>query len=153
MNMYLWVKLVHVVSATLLFGTGIGSAFFMLRTYLSRNDEAMRITARNVVIADWLFTAPAVVIQFASGLWLTAELKIAYDSAWFVAVVSLYALAGACWIPVVWLQIRVRDMAAAGQGRESYVKLMRLWMALGVPAFASVLVIFFLMISKLGAYD
>lgn len=150
---YLWIKLLHVLSATILFGTGIGTAFFMLKTYLANDEDAFRVTARNVVTADWLFTAPAVVIQAGTGLWLTATLDIAWDSPWFIAVVSLFAFAGLCWIPVVWIQIRIRDRLAAGKDRDSCRKLMRAWMALGIPAFTSVLVIFFLMISRLGAYS
>jgi uncharacterized membrane protein len=153
MSTYLWIKLVHILSATVLFGTGLGTAFFMVKAYLSENDEAMRITTKAVVQADWIFTTPAVVIQFFTGVWLTTHLNIAFDSAWFLAVVSLYALVGACWIPVVAIQIRIRNLIAAGQRRASYEKLMRYWLALGVPAFASVIVIFFLMVSKLGAYD
>jgi uncharacterized membrane protein len=152
MNLYLWIKLVHILSATVLFGTGMGTAFFMLKAYLSQNDQAMKITTNTVVLADWLFTTPAVVIQLATGLWLTSKLNIAYDSSWFVAVISLYALVGLCWVPVVWIQIRIRDLIAGGSARDDYRQLMRVWMALGVPAFGSVIVIFYLMVSKLGAY-
>ncbi len=152
MNLYLWIKLVHILSATVLFGTGMGTAFFMLKAYLSQNDQAMKITTNTVVMADWVFTTPAVVIQLATGLWLTSKLNIAYDSSWFVAVITLYALVGLCWIPVVWIQIRIRDLIAGGSARDDYRQLMRVWMALGVPAFGSVIVIFYLMVSKLGAY-
>jgi len=152
MNLYLWIKLVHILSATVLFGTGMGTAFFMLKAYLSQNDQAMKITTNTVVMADWVFTTPAVVIQLATGLWLTSKLNIAYDSSWFVAVISLYALVGLCWIPVVWIQIRIRNLIAGGSARDDYRQLMRVWMALGVPAFGSVIVIFYLMVSKLGAY-
>lgn len=153
MNFYLWIKLVHILSATVLFGTGLGTAFFMLRAYLSRNDQAMRVTTRNVVVADWLFTTPAVVIQLATGLWLTRELNIAFDSSWFVATIALYVFVGLCWIPVVRIQIRIRNLTDAGASRDSYRNLMRTWIALGVPAFGGVLVIFFLMVSKLGVYS
>jgi uncharacterized membrane protein len=152
MNLYLWIKLVHILSATVLFGTGMGTAFFMLKAYLSRNEQAMRITTNTVVMADWIFTTPAVIVQFVTGLWLTSKLNIAYDSSWFVAVVSLYALVGLCWIPVVWIQIRIRDLIADGADRKDYETLMRAWVVLGVPAFAAVMVIFYLMVSKLGAY-
>jgi uncharacterized membrane protein len=152
MNLYLWIKLVHILSATVLFGTGMGTAFFMLKAYLSRNEQAMRITTNTVVMADWIFTTPAVIVQFVTGLWLTSKLNIAYDSSWFVAVVSLSALVGLCWIPVVWIQIRIRDLIADGANRKDYETLMRAWVLLGVPAFAAVMVIFYLMVSKLGAY-
>jgi uncharacterized membrane protein len=152
MNLHLWIKLVHILSAAVLFGTGMGTAFFMLKAYLSENEQAMKITTNTVVMADWVFTTPAVVIQLATGLWLTSKLNIAYDSAWFVAVISLYALVGLCWVPVVWIQIRIKDLIATGSARDDYRQLMRVWMALGVPAFGSVIVIFYLMVSKLGAY-
>ena len=151
MNTYLWIKLVHILSAAILFGTGMGTAFFMLKAYLSNNDEAMAVTTRNVVVADWLFTAPAVVIQLVSGIWLTARLGIAFDSKWFIAVISLFAFVGLCWLPVVWIQIRIRNLIASGAGRETYAGLMKAWLTLGVPAFLSVLVLFYLMLSKTGA--
>ncbi len=151
MTPYLWVKLVHVLSATILFGTGIGTAFFMLKAYLSENDEAMAVTTRSVVMADWMFTTPAVVVQLLSGLWLMDKLGISFGSPWFIAVISLYVFVGMCWIPVVWIQIRIRRLIAGGAGRADYRGLMRVWVALGAPAFASVLVLFFLMVSKTGA--
>jgi uncharacterized membrane protein len=152
MNGYLWVKLLHILSATVLFGTGMGTAFFMLRAYLSRNNEAIAVTTRNVVLADWLFTTPAVSVQLATGLWLTTRLGIAFDSAWFIAVISLFLLVGACWIPVVWIQIRIRNLIAAGAARESYRKLMQSWVLLGALAFSSVILLFYLMVFKPGAY-
>lgn len=150
MNLHLWVKLVHVLSATVLFGTGMGTAFFMLKAYLSRNEQAMKVTTNSVVVADWLFTTPAVVLQLATGLWLTSRLGIAYDSAWFIAVISLYLFVGLCWLPVVWIQIRIRNMIADGRPRDEYRNLMRAWVALGIPAFASVIGIFYLMVAKVG---
>ena len=80
MDFYLSIKLLHIVSSTLLFGTGLGTAFFMFRAYMSENTEAMRITTSNVVLADWLFTTPAVVMQLVTGLWLTQRLGIPYNS-------------------------------------------------------------------------
>ena len=152
MTPYLWIKLLHILSATVLFGTGMGTAFFMLKAYLSHNDEAMAVTTRNVVSADWVFTAPAVVIQLVTGLWLTKKLSIPFESTWFIVVISLYAFVGACWLPVVWIQIRIRKLAANGADRGDYKNLMRAWGALGVPAFSAVIVIFYLMVAKLGAY-
>jgi uncharacterized membrane protein len=153
MTPYLWIKLLHILSATVLFGTGMGTAFFMLKAYLSANDEAMAVTTKSVVLADWIFTLPAVVVQFATGLWLTQHLNISMDSAWFSTVLGLFVFVGACWVPVVWIQIRIRDLIAAEAGSDSYRKLMRWWVALGVPAFAGVLIILYLMVSKTGAYS
>ena len=152
MTLYLWIKLVHILSASVLFGTGMGTAFFMFKAYLSKNDEAIAVTTCNVVMADWVFTTPAVVIQLVTGLWLTDKLNISFTSTWFIAVIGLYILIGICWIPVVWIQIRIRDLIAGGANRDDYRKLMRTWIALGVPAFASILILFFLMVAKVGAY-
>ena len=153
MSLYLWIKLLHVLSATVLFGTGMGTAFFMLKAYLSKNDEAMRVTTRSVVSADWIFTTPAVVIQLITGLWLTKKLGISFESWWFLTVIFLYALVGICWLPVVWIQMRIRELVHLGANRAEYAGLMRAWVALGVPAFSAVIVIFFLMVSRLGAYS
>jgi uncharacterized membrane protein len=150
MNLHLWVKLVHILSATVLFGTGMGTAFFMLKAYLSQNDQAMKVTTRSVVMADWIFTTPAVVLQLLTGLWLTSRLNIAFDSPWFIAVISLYLFVGLCWMPVVWIQIRIRNLIAADRPRDDYRNLMRAWVALGVPAFASIIGIFYLMVAKIG---
>jgi uncharacterized membrane protein len=150
MTTYLWLKLVHILSATVLFGTGLGTAFSMLRSYLSGSEEAMRVTTRNVVLADWLFTTPAVIIQLATGLWLTSLLSIDVASRWFMAVIGLYVFVGLCWLPVVWIQIRIRNLIADGRPRNSYASLMRAWTALGILAFSAVLVIFYLMVSKAG---
>jgi uncharacterized membrane protein len=142
----------HILGATVLFGTGIGTAFFMFKAYLSKNDEAMAVTTQNVVVADWLFTTPAIVVQLVTGLWLTDKLNISFSSIWFIAVISLYVFVGFCWIPVVWIQIRIRDLIAADAKRGDYQKMMRSWLVLGILAFTSVLVLFYLMVSKFEAY-
>ena len=148
MNLYLGIKLLHIISATILFGTGLGTAFFMFRAYRGGNEEAMKSTTATVVLADWLFTTPAVIVQLATGLWLTHRLGIPYTSLWFALVIGLFILVGACWLPVVWIQIRIRNLIAAGSGIDEYRPLMRVWIALGVPAFMAVLVLFGLMVYR-----
>jgi uncharacterized membrane protein len=148
MNAYLLIKLIHILSATLLFGTGLGTAFFMLRAYRIGNRDAMRGTAESVVLADWFFTTPAVIVQFFTGLWLTQRLHIAWNSVWLGIVIALFIVVGACWLPVVWIQIRVRNMLRSGANADDCRPLMRTWIALGVPAFVSVVVIFGLMVYK-----
>lgn len=150
MNSYLWIKLVHIVGATVLFGTGLGIAFFMLKAFLSGSREALAVTARNVVLADWIFTAPAVVIQLLSGVWLTRQIGIPFDSAWFVAVVGLFILVGACWIPVVWIQIRIRKIVSDGGSSVDIQRLMSVWIGLGAVAIIGVLLLLFLMVSRVG---
>jgi uncharacterized membrane protein len=137
MNIYLGIKLLHIVSATILFGTGLGTAFFMFQAYRGGRDEAMKSTTQTVVLADWLFTTPAVIVQVVSGIWLTQRLGIPFTSVWFITVIALFCLVGACWLPVVWIQIRIRQ-------------LFRAWIALGVPAFTAVLALFWLMVYKPG---
>ena len=108
---------------------------------------------RAVVRADWLFTAPAVVIQLATGLWLAASADYPLDEGWVLWALLLYLLAGACWLPVVWLQLRMRDqaLAAAASGEplpRRYRAYQRIWVALGVPAFSALVGVFYLMVFK-----
>jgi uncharacterized membrane protein len=150
---YALVKTLHILSATLLFGTGLGSAFYLWRADWSRDPAAIAFAARNVVIADWLFTLPAIVFQPLSGLWLASRLEISLTEPWLLWTYGLYILAGVCWLPVVWLQIRLRDMAAAALAQgdalpRRYRRYMTVWFTLGWPAFIALLVIFYLMVAK-----
>ena len=155
---YLVVKYLHVISSTLLFGTGIGSAFYLLATTLSRDVRAVAVVARMVVRADWLFTATTAVLQPATGFWLVHRLGLPWSTPWVKVSIVCYALAIACWLPVVWLQMRLRDEAAraARDGTvlpPAYWRLFAWWVALGVPAFFLFMALFWLMIAKpaLGA--
>lgn len=157
MNAYLLVKWLHVLSSTVLFGTGIGSAFYMLVTSLTRDARAVAVVVRFVVLADWLFTTPAVIVQPLTGVWLLHLLGLdpaqAWSLAWVRWSVLLYGVAGAAWLPVVWMQIRMRELAreAAARGAAlppAYFAMLRWWVALGVVAFVSLVVVFLLMVSK-----
>jgi len=150
---YLILKLIHVISSTILFGTGIGSAFYMLRANQTKNLNAMLFAAKNVVLADWLFTTPAVIIQPLTGLWLVHIAHYPLLSHWIFWSIILYILIGMCWLPVVWLQIKVRDMlTVAIKANESlpekYYHYMRIWFWLGWPAFIAIIIIFGLMVFK-----
>jgi uncharacterized membrane protein len=152
---YLWVKWIHVLSSTLLFGTGLGIAFFMWMAHRRGDAAHIAATARTVVLADACFTAPAVVVQFASGVWLAHALGDPYGAFWLRAVLLLFLVVGACWLPVLWLQWRARDLAqqAALSGAPlpaAYHRVMRWWFWLGWPAFISVIAIFWLMVMKPG---
>ena len=153
MNEYLLVKWIHILSATFLFGTGLGSAFYKWLTDRSGNLAAMAQTNRIVVLADWIFTTPTILIQPISGLWLLHLLGTPLDQGWVILSVLLYFIAGACWLPVVWLQIRMRDMAlnANAENRpveQTYVRYAQIWFRLGIPAFLAMIAIYFLMIVK-----
>src|SRR5215831_13399409 len=137
MNMYAMIKLVHILSAAVLFGTGIGIAFFLLRAHQIKDPHAFATISRQVVLADWLFTTPAVIVQLATGIWLTQELQINVYSIWFVSVISLFVFVGLCWLPVVWIQIRLTKLASDAHGGVQYRKLIKTWIALGVPAFSA----------------
>ena len=153
MNEYAVVKTIHVISSTLLFGTGIGSAFYMLFASLDRDPRTVLFVVRFVVIADWLFTTTAVIVQPVSGLWLAHLAGFPLTSTWLAWSIGLYFVAGACWLPVVWMQVRMRDMArvAVGQGTPlpaRYFRFFRLWVLLGIPAFLSLVAVFYLMVAK-----
>jgi uncharacterized membrane protein len=150
---YLIVKWLHILSSTFLFGTGIGSAFYMLFTSLSRDVRAIAVVSRHVVLADWIFTATTGVIQPLTGAYLIHLAGFPWQSAWIMWSLALYVLAGACWLPVVWMQIKMRDMAqvAARDGTELpalYWRYLRMWVALGIPAFFALVVVFWLMVAK-----
>jgi uncharacterized membrane protein len=150
---YLVVKWLHVLSSTLLFGTGIGTAFYLLVVSLHRDVRVVAVVARYVVIADWLFTATTVVFQPLSGFWMARWARIPWHGGWVGWSVLLYALAVACWLPVVALQVRMRDLAAAAAAAEAplpraYWRAFRAWVALGVPAFVAFVAIFYLMVVK-----
>ena len=155
MTFYEAVRIVHILGTVLLFGTGMGTAFFLLMAYRSRDIDAIRVTARHVVIADWLFTAPAAVLQPITGALLMVQLGRRYDTVWFVAVALLYVATGMCWIPVLFVQYRLRDLARSAQSfaalPEAFHRLMRRWIMLGIPAFTAVMIIVILMVTGLGA--
>lgn len=153
MDTALTLRLIHILSAILLFGTGLGTAFHGLASNLSQDVRAIAVADRNVVLADWLFTTPTVAIQPVTGIWLALERGWPLTSDWILASLGLYALAGACWLPVVWLQMRMRRMAeaAATAGTELpplYYRYFRIWFALGWPAFAAMVAIVALMVFK-----
>jgi uncharacterized membrane protein len=153
MMLYEVVKTVHILSATILFGTGLGTAWFMWRADRSGDAAAIVATARNVVLADWLFTTPAIILQPLSGLWLIHLGGYSPEEIWLMWTYGLYLLAGACWLPVVWLQIRMRDIAAAAVADGAplparYRRYARIWFGLGWPAFIALILIVYLMVAK-----
>ena len=150
---YIIVKWLHILSSTILFGTGIGSAFYMLCASMNRDPHALAFVIRYVVIADWLFTTTTIVIQPVTGLYLIHLAGFPWNSAWIVWSVVLYLLAGAAWLPVVWMQIKMRDLARAAAAAnqplpERYWFFLRWWISLGVVAFAALVVVFYLMVAK-----
>jgi len=151
---YLFVKTIHLLSMVLLFGTGLGSAWYKWMADRSGDLRHIAITNRQVVLADWIFTTPTVLIQPLTGLWLAELAGWPLSTGWIAVSLGLYALAALCWLPVVWLQIRMRRLSeqalATGDGclDSLYERYRRAWFALGVPAFLSMLAIVWLMVHK-----
>ena len=150
---YVVVKWLHILSSTFLFGTGIGSAWYMLFANVSRDVRAIAVVAKYVVVADWLFTATTAILQPLTGFYLIHLAGYPLHSKWIMWSIALYVLAGACWLPVVWLQIRMRDMAidatrTDGELPALYWRYFRIWVTLGVPAFIAFVAIFWLMVAK-----
>ena len=153
MDAYLVVKTLHILSAAVLFGTGLGIASFMFLGHRDGQPAARAFAARTTVKADFFFTLPAVIVQPLTGVLLIAKGGFAWTEAWLVLSYGLYLFAGLCWIPVVVMQMRIKTMLeAAEQGlpfdREAYGRLYRRWFALGWPAFLSVIAMFWLMVAK-----
>jgi len=153
MDEYLLLKWLHIISATLLFGTGLGSVYYKWSTDRSGDVRAIAVVAERVVLADWLFTTPAVLIQPLTGIWMASLADLPVSHGWIAWAIALYLLAGACWLPVVYLQIRMRSLAqtAARQGEalpERYWRYAGIWLRLGVPAFVSMMLTYWLMVFK-----
>jgi len=143
----------HVVGATVLLGTGAGIAFFMIMAHRTHNAALVAHVSETVVVADFLFTATAIVLQPVTGVALAVLIGWPLREGWILLSLALYAVAGMFWLPVVFMQIRMRDLArdAARAGSplpQAYQKLFRLWFAAGLPAFAAVLGILWLMLAK-----
>jgi uncharacterized membrane protein len=150
---YPLLKFLHIIGAMVILGTGSGIAFFMLMAHLSKDAAFIARTAAIVVLADMLFTATAVVAQPLTGYLLLRETGASVFDGWIVASLGLYGVAGMFWLPVVWMQRRMRDLAAAAAAAKAplppaYHQLFRLWFAFGFPGFGSVLAIIWLMIAK-----
>jgi len=150
---YLVIKYIHLISMVLLFGTGLGSAFYKWMADRTGELSHIAVTNRHVVLADWLFTTPTIIIQPLTGLWMVHLANIPLTTPWISLSLALYVFAGLCWLPVVWMQIRMRDMAI--RALETHTELpklywhyARLWFWLGVPAFIAMMLVVFLMVFK-----
>ena len=150
---YLAIKWLHVVGAAVVFGTGIGTAFHFWITWRGGNAVAIASAARTTVLADYLFTLPAVLLQPITGVALALMAGYPLTATWIAASLVLYCVAGACWLPVVFIQLRLRELAAASARAgaplpEEFTRLARRWFVLGWPAFGSIAVIFWLMVAR-----
>jgi uncharacterized membrane protein len=153
---YQIVKFAHVLGAVALLGTGAGIAFFMLMAHRSGDVRLIAGVAGIVVIADALFTASAIVAQPLTGFWLAQASGASLADPWLSAALALYLVAGALWLPVVWIQIQLRDLARQAARTsaplpDKYHRLFRVWFAFGFPGFGATLAILWLMIAKPGA--
>lgn len=150
---YLIVKWLHILFSTFLFGTGVGSAFYLFFSTLQRDTTVVAAVTRLVVRADWLFTATTALLQPLTGFYLVHLMGYPLSARWLQWSIILYVIAIACWIPVVWLQMRLRDLAhqAARQNERLpplFWRCFYTWVGLGVPALLAFLAIFWLMVAK-----
>ena len=150
---YLLLKWIHVLSSTILFGAGVGSAFHLFAATLRRRVDGIATATRNVVIADWLLTTPTSILQPATGIWLVHKMGVPFSTPWVAWSLSLYGVAIACWVPVVVIQIRMRNVAAEADRTgapvpAAYDRMFHQWVVLGFLAFFAFLLIFWLMVAK-----
>lgn len=152
MEYYLTLKLIHILAAVVVTGTGAGIAFFMFMANRSNNPQAIYVTAQHVILGDWFFTTPAVITQIMTGLLLMNFQGYSFSSPWFYWVVALLIFIGCCWVPVLRIQYRLRELAKISIESNDIIpefkSLMRTWTILGIPAFLAILVIFWLMVFK-----
>ncbi|HWX58658.1 DUF2269 domain-containing protein [Bradyrhizobium sp.] len=155
MTSYFLIKYLHVLGAIVILGTGGGIAFFMLMAHRGRDPAFIARTAATVVIADMLFTLTAVILQPVTGGFLMMLTAVSVTEHWLIASLALYAVAGLFWVPVIFMQIEMRNLACiaelAGQTLPPrYFALFRRWFWFGIPGFGSVMIILWLMIAKPG---
>lgn len=153
MTLYFFLKWLHVIGATVLLGTGAGIAFFMVRAHQTRDPKIIAAVAAIVVLADYIFTLSAIIVQPITGLWLAQVVGYPLASSWIVASLALYLFTGAFWVPVVFMQKKMRDLARKAVDENAvlppeYFQLYRRWFAFGFPAFFAVMAIFWLMIAR-----
>lgn len=149
----IFARWLHVIGACVLLGTGAGIAFFALMAHRTKNVAAVAHTMSIVVIADTIFTATAAIVQPITGVWLATIVGWQLSEGWILASIGLYIFIGVFWLPVVWIQIKMRDLAhiALAEGQElpeAYHRFFRIWFACGIPAFLAILVIFWLMLAR-----
>ncbi|RRD89743.1 DUF2269 family protein [Conchiformibius steedae] len=154
MNTFLLVKTLHILSSVLMVGTGFGTAFYLFWANRSGSVAAQAVVSKWVIKADWWFTTPAVVFQPLSGLWLAHYLGVPWSATWIWLTLLLYAVAGMCWLPVVYLQLKMAKLAdeawqtGANAVTPVYYRYARWWEYLGYPAFCAMVVVYFLMVMK-----
>lgn len=151
--LYAWIKIIHIISASVLFGTGLGTAFYMFYVNLGNDVKLIAKATAQVVIADWLFTLSSGIIQAITGFILIYLKGYSLSSFWILGSILGYLIAGACWVPVVWLQMRCRDLAYIAATNKTplpqqYKKLFTIWWLLGIPAFIALVGVFYLMTNK-----
>jgi uncharacterized membrane protein len=150
---YVVLKWVHILSSTILFGAGVGSAFHLFASSVRRRVGGVASSARNVVLADWMLTTPTAILQPVTGVALVHKLGLSFATPWVAWSMALYAVAIACWLPVVVLQIRMQKLAQAaelanGPVPAAYDRLFHRWTAFGIAAFVAFVLIFWLMVAK-----
>lgn len=151
--LYFWLKFIHVLSSTILFGTGIGTACTMLYAHKTQNTQIIASTASYVVLADWIFTGTSGFVQPVTGLWMVYLVGYSWTSLWIMGSIIGYLIAAFCWFPVVYLQIKMRDLAVIAAQNNTplpaeYFRYFKYWICLGWPAFISLIIVFYLMTNK-----
>jgi uncharacterized membrane protein len=153
MTLYLIIKIIHIISATILFGTGLGIAFFMFSSHYTNDLREKFFATRLTVLADYVFTAPAAIVQPLTGFWLVREGGYHWAERWLTATFIIYIIAGCCWLPVILIQIQMKQILARALISGAplsmhYHRLFRVWFILGWPAFIGLVIVFALMVLK-----
>ena len=153
MTTYLVLKWLHILSSVLLVGTGFGSAFYLYFTHRTRNTQAIAEVTKLVVKADFWFTTPAIIVQPLIGYAMMSMSGYQFSQTWLAWTFALYALAGLCWLPVVWLQLEMAKLSTAAVNSDTalpnhYWNYAKYWEWLGYPAFIAMIGVYWLMVVK-----
>ena len=153
METFSLLELLHILGAMVLFGSGLGIAFFMVAASRSGNVALIAGTARIVVIADIALMATAFVLQPITGLGMAHIAHIHLWQSWIAISLGLYAVIGLLWLPGFWLRLQMREMAATALAAgtplpERYRQFMRLWYWCGAPGFVAIITILYFMVTQ-----
>ncbi|HAU0707322.1 TPA: DUF2269 domain-containing protein [Legionella pneumophila] len=151
--LYFYLKFIHVLSSTILFGTGIGTASVMIYGHRTKNPIVIAAISKYVVFADWIFTGTSGILQPLTGFAMVYLAGFSWTSFWILGSILGYVVAACCWFPVVYLQIKMRDLAIETVKNNTtlpkkYDRYFLYWFILGWPAFLSLVGVFYLMTNK-----
>ncbi len=145
---YFLLKLIHILSATLMIGTGLGSAFYLYLTYKKSAVQTVKEVLNFVILADTIFTTPSVIIQLITGIMLSDLLGLLYTD-WFWLVLAVSVIVLVLWLRAAFIQFKLKKLLEEeNKLSPKFHHLMNIWFILGVPSFGGAIYLYYLMVYR-----